>query len=216
MIANLTFYICFRNKVSGPGAGTNKAIQTLKDCSACLQVPRWPFKSALKLPRTHFICILEWKWSSKTRAHKHRCGHGSDSGGIRFPFKFAAANVTTLTPQNGAAGRRPRGLDGRGRCGPVQVWAAVSGSLLSKWNKSCQLSKSVQCPPQAWAYQAHLSRSCLCLLISICIFLSLPPKGGILVPALNAYYSLVKRNKTLWSTGCAQWRTRLMSSSLRF
>lgn len=39
----------------------------------------------------------------------------------------------------------------------------------------CQLSKSVSCPPQALAYQAHLSLSCPCLLISMCISLSLPP-----------------------------------------
>ena len=41
----------------------------------------------------------------------------------------------------------------------------------------CQLSKSVSCPPQALAYQAHLSLSCPCLLISVCISLSLPPEG---------------------------------------
>lgn len=194
--------------------GQTKPSRRSKTALPALQVPRWPFKSALKLPRTHFICILEWKWSSETRAHKHRRGHGSDSGGIRFQFKFAAANVTTLTPQNGTAGKRPRGLDGGGEV--WSGWAAVSGPMLSKWNKSCQLSRSVQCPPQAGAYQAHLSLSCLCLLISICIFLSLPPKGGILGPLLNANYSLVKRNRTLRSTGCEHWRTRLLSSSLKF
>lgn len=121
-------------------------------------------------------------------ANKRHRGDKFDSQGIRFQFKCAAANLMTLTPQNGASGRRPRGLDGRGRCGPGS--AAVSGSLLSKWNESCQLSKSVRCPPQAWAYRAHLSLSCLCLLISMCIFLSLSPQGGILGTAPNANYSL--------------------------
>lgn len=106
----------------------------------------------------------------------------------------------TLTPRNGAA--RP------GRAS--KVWsgsAAVSGSLLSKWNKSCQLSKSVRCPPQAPAYQAHLSLSCRCLFISMCIFLSLSPEGGILGRAANANY--IQRNKALACAGCPRRRTTL-------
>lgn len=157
MIANSTFYICFWNKASGPSTGTNKAIEKLgSSVLPGLQVPWWPFKSALKLPQTHFICILGmemkyWDGSKQTPLQRQIW----QRRGVRIHFKCAAANLTTLTPPNGAAGRRLRGLDGRGRCGLGST--ALPGSLLSKWNESCQLSKSVRCPPQAWAYQAHWS-----------------------------------------------------------
>lgn len=189
MIANSTFYICFRNKASGSGAGTNKAIEKLGS-PRCLD-SRFPGDHLSLLSNCSKLILfafLEWKWSTKTGANKRCPGDTFDSGGIRFQFKCAAANLTTLTLHNNAGGSRPRGLGSCGRCGLGS--AALSGSPLSKWNESCQLSKSARCPPQAWAYQAHLSLSCLCLLISMCIFLSLSPKGGILGTVPNANYGL--------------------------
>lgn len=65
----------------------------------------------------------------------------------------------------------------------------------------CQLSKSVSCPPQALAYQAHLSLSCPCLLISMCISLSLSPKGKTLGPTQNANHTL-----GLYTSSSEHWK----------
>lgn len=184
MIANLTFYICSRNKVSGPGAGTNKAIQKLRALHRLVYTSPG---DRLKLFSYCHELILFALWNGNEGARRQQTNTRGGGGGGRA--QVSVSNCTGQrddfdTSENGAGGGRPRDLDGRWRRG------LVPGSLLSKWNKSCQLSKSVRCPPQAWAYRAHLSPSCLCLLISMCIFLSLSPKGGILGPALNANYNL--------------------------
>lgn len=174
MIANLTFYICSRNKVSGPGARTDRAIQKLR------RLHRLVYTSPGDRLRLFSYChelLLFTFWNGNEGARQQQTNTGDGGGGgSGFSLKLHRPTWRLWHLGNG----RPRDLDDRWRRG------LVSGSLLSKWNKSCQLSKSVRCPPQAWAYRAHLSPSCLCLLISMCIFLSLSPKGGILGPAMNA------------------------------
>lgn len=194
MIANSTFYICFRNKVSGPGAGTNKAIEKLRSLRRLLY--KSPGDRLSLLSNCHELILFAFRNGNEAPRQEQTntdAVTNLTAGGSGFSLHLRQANVTTLTPQVVAAGGRPLGMDASRwvRSGSGQA----PGPTLSKWNKSCQLSKSVRCPPRAWAYQAHLSLSCLCLLISMCIFLSLSPKGGIQGPVPNANYSFARRSE---------------------
>lgn len=122
--------------MSVPGAGTNKAVVRLRGLGRLLHMSPGDRLSLLSNCHSFYLHF------GTERKHRGRSKQTVlmavvvGGGGLGFSFNMWWSNVMTLTPRDGAArpGRAPKVWSGS---------AAVPGSLLSKWSKSCQLSKSV-------------------------------------------------------------------------